>query len=201
MSWPTAIPTAREKTLIRRRLAHQPPGTVALCQDEMLLREFPPLRAAWALRGQQAVVPLSGSNARRVLFGVLNWQTGHVIQLVRPHNRTADFAAFLHHLRACYRRWRRLLVLLDRGPSHEAKAIAPLAQALNIHFCWLPTACPELNPIEHLWRPLKQQVAANRCEPTIDRLAQRAMDWLDAQTPTDRLRYAGTRSKNFWLPT
>ena len=146
-------------------------------------------------------MPLSGSNARRVLFGALNWRTGHVIQLVRARNRMADFAAFLRHLRASYRRWRRLLLLLDQGPSHEAKAIAPLARVLDIHFCWLPTACPELNPIEHLWRPLKQQVAANRCEPTIDRLAQRAVDWLDDQTPTGRLRYAGVLSRNFCLPT
>lgn len=165
------------------------------------MREFPPLRAAWARSGEQAVVPISGSNARRVIFGAFNWRTGHVVRFVRPRNRAVDFAAFLHHLRACYRRWRRLLLLLDQGPSHEAKVIAPLAQELDIHFCWLPTACPELNPVEHLWRPLKQQVTANRCEPNLDRLAQRAVDWLDDQTPTTRLRYAGTLSKNFWLPT
>jgi len=34
--------------------------------DETTLREFPPLRAAWARRGQQQIVVISGRNARRV---------------------------------------------------------------------------------------------------------------------------------------
>jgi hypothetical protein len=33
------------------------------------LREFPPLRAAWAKRGQQPIVVISGRNARRVVPG------------------------------------------------------------------------------------------------------------------------------------
>ncbi|CCF85515.1 hypothetical protein NITHO_5080002 [Nitrolancea hollandica Lb] len=34
--------------------------------DETTLREFPPLRAAWSRRGQQAEVVISGRNARRM---------------------------------------------------------------------------------------------------------------------------------------
>ena len=79
--------------------------------------------------------------------------------------------------------------------------MAPWARALDLPCCWRPPACPELHPMESLWRPRQPQVAANRCEPTLDRLAQRAMDWLEDQTPTGRLRDAGVRSKNFWLPT
>ena len=46
------------------------PGEAALLmEDETILRLFPVLRRAWALRGQQAVVPITGRNAKRVLFG------------------------------------------------------------------------------------------------------------------------------------
>jgi len=53
-----------------------PAGAVLLIEDETILRLFPPLRACWALRGEQAVVPITGQNAKRVLFGVINPRTG-----------------------------------------------------------------------------------------------------------------------------
>ncbi len=57
-------------------------------------------------------------------------------------------------------------------------------------------------PLEDLWRGLKQTVAATRCSPALDELAARAVAWLDAMTPTDRLCRCGfTTSKFDWLPT
>jgi hypothetical protein len=41
---------------------------VLLCCDWTLLRLFPPLRATWARKGTQATVPITGANAKRVLF-------------------------------------------------------------------------------------------------------------------------------------
>ena len=41
-------------------------GDVLLCCDWTLLRLFPPLRAAWARKGTQATVPITGANAKRV---------------------------------------------------------------------------------------------------------------------------------------
>ena len=76
-------PSARKKRAIRRHLAHLPPRSVALAEDETDLRLFPPLRAGWALRGQPAPVPISGGNAKRVLFGTLNILTGHRLFLAR----------------------------------------------------------------------------------------------------------------------
>jgi hypothetical protein len=48
---------------------------VLLCLDWTLLRLFPPLRATWALTGTQAVVPITGANAKRVLFGAIDLRT------------------------------------------------------------------------------------------------------------------------------
>ena len=60
-------------------------GDVLLCADWTLLRLFPPLRAAWALKGAQATVPITGANAKRVLFGAIDLHTAHPIVLVRRH--------------------------------------------------------------------------------------------------------------------
>ena len=62
-----------------------------LAEDETTLRLLPPLRAAWALRGQQATVPISGRNDQRVLFGALNVATGHRVILRRAKAGAVDF--------------------------------------------------------------------------------------------------------------
>jgi hypothetical protein len=76
---------------------------VLLCGDWTLLRLFPPLRAAWALQGTQAAVPIAGANAKRVLFGAINLCTAHRIVLVRSRAGGADARAFLRELRRRYR--------------------------------------------------------------------------------------------------
>jgi hypothetical protein len=63
--------------------------------DETTLREFPPLRAVWARRGQQAAVIVSGRNSRRVLHGALNAATGAFALLVRERSRGDDCLAFV----------------------------------------------------------------------------------------------------------
>ena len=51
----------REKTRIRRRLQDAAPRSAKLAEDETDLRLFPPLRAGWARRGQEAPVPIRGA--------------------------------------------------------------------------------------------------------------------------------------------
>lgn len=66
--------------------------------DETTLREFPPLRACWAKRGQQRVVVISGRNDRRVIHGALNGATGDFVSLIRERSRQDDCIAFLEVL-------------------------------------------------------------------------------------------------------
>src|SRR5204863_2746 len=72
---------AEKGGLMRRLRAGWQPGDVLLCTDWTLLRLFPPLRAAWAPKGRQAMVPITGANAKRVLFGAINLHTAHRVAL------------------------------------------------------------------------------------------------------------------------
>ena len=96
-----------------RRLKRAEPGAVILFEDETTLRWFPPLRGMWARRGEQARVPITGQNAKRVLFGAINFRTGHRVVLRRPQTRQADFQEFLRLLRRRYG-GRPLYLLLDK---------------------------------------------------------------------------------------
>lgn len=169
--------------------------------DETTLREFPPLRAAWAPRGTQAVVEISGRNARRVLLGALNVTTGETVQLVRERTRTADVLAGLVPLTALrpdIPKW----LLWDNAPPHHPRAIRDLAATVGIELVFLPFRSPELNPCKDLWRHLKAIVAANRAYPSVNALAGHALTWLDALTPDEIRRLTGLCSYKFdWLLT
>lgn len=169
--------------------------------DETTLREFPPLRAAWARRGEQARVVISGRNARRVLHGALNAATGECARLLRAAGRQEDCAAFVTEL-GRVRPGVRKLLLWDNGPAHKPKAVQAAAAAAGIEIAWLPLRAPELNPCEDLWRHLKGVVAANRAYEGGQALGEQAVAWLDALTPFDRLLKSGLLSSKFqWLST
>ncbi len=85
---------------IRKQVNELRPRTALLFEDETDLLLLPLLRACWAKRGQPAEIPLTGRNARRVVFGAIHGGTGHRLLLARRRQRREDFRAFLELLRA-----------------------------------------------------------------------------------------------------
>jgi transposase len=175
-----------------------PKNAVLLFLDATILRLFPPLRFAWAFRGEQAQVRISGRNAKRVLFGVINPRTGHRLVLRRFGMRQEDFQAFVRYLRRHYP-GRTLWLLLDRAPCHEAIKSQRLASALGVELLWLPKQCSELNAMDQLWKELKRLMAANRQFRTVDQGAGYAEQWFLGLSPRQALRKAGVLSQDFWL--
>lgn len=169
--------------------------------DETTLREFPPLRSAWARRGEQATVTISGRNNRRVLHGAINVVTGESVRVVRERSRGADSAALVAALAARTAGGKSLLVW-DNAPPHHTRLARETAEATGIAVLPLPFRAPELMPCEDVWREMKRVVAANRAYADVEELARRGMDWFDDHSPDELLSIAGLRSSKFdWLPT
>jgi hypothetical protein len=173
---------------------------VVLAVDETDLRLLPPLRSGWAVRGQPAPVPISGCNAKRVLFGALNIRTGHRLFLVRKRQRGEDFRAFLELVRWHWRSFD-VGVLLDEDSSHTAGLSRQLAADLDIESWWLPKRSPHLNPVDHLWRHGKEVKCANWQYATIETQAERFIGYLASLSAQDALRKAGLLSEDCWLKT
>lgn len=144
------------------------------------------------------MVPITGRNAKRVLFGTRNLQTGHRIVLRRYRIRQEDFQAFRHLLRARYG-GRELWLWLDEAPCHTAEKSQDVAADLAIKLVWLPKQCAELNAMDPLWKELKRLLAANRQFRTIAEGAEYAEQWVLGLSPQEARRKAGILSKNYWL--
>jgi hypothetical protein len=173
---------------------------VVLAEDETDLRLFPPVHAGWAVRGQEAAVTISGTNAKRVLFGSINVWTGHRLFLTRQQGRGPDCEAFLDKIHEHYRGWH-VALLLDEDSSHTAADSRSLADDYDIELLWLPKRSPHLNPMDHLWRHGKAVMLANYQHASIDTQAERFTGYLANLPAGEALRKAGILSGNFWLRT
>jgi len=149
--------------------------------------------------GEQARVPVTGRNAKRVLFGAINLHTGHRMVLIGKRAGGTEARAFFEALRRCYRQAGRIWLLLDRAPAHTDRKTLRLALELGIELVWLPKQWPELNAMDHVWKELKRLIAANRQAANIDDLAQEAAEWVLQLRPREALRKAGILSPTFWL--
>jgi hypothetical protein len=167
-----------------------------LAEDETDLLLFPPLRAAWAKRGDPARVWLSGRNARRVVFGALNLRTGARLFVPRDKGRSADFQTFLAEARSRYRGWH-VALLLDEDPCHTAKA--SLRAAAGMTLLWLPNRAPKLNPMEGLWGLGKDVVSANKQYKTIEGQVNLFLAFLRGLSNQEALHTSGVQSERFWL--
>jgi len=108
------------------------------------------------------------------------------------------FHDYLGVLRRAYP-GRKILLLLDRAPSHLAKSSLQLAADYEMELLWLPKQCPELNAMDQLWGKAKTAVAANYQFASVDELAETFIAWVDQLSPHQAQFLAGILSPEFWL--
>ena len=101
-------------------------------------------------------------------------------------------------LRAHWRGW--LVVWFeDRGSPHTAEDSREVARDLALELRFLPTATPELNAMDQLWRRVKGYTVASRATQTIEQSADHVCQYILDLQPHERLHQAGIFSGNFWL--
>lgn len=166
--------------------------------DETIITETPPLYACYGRIGTQVRVPITGNRAKRILHGVLNVRSGDVLLLITEEWVQETHQAFLRMIRAHGRGWH-IVLFEDRGSPHTAVESREVARDLALELRFLPTATPELNAMDQLWRRVKGYTVANRATQTIEQSVDHVCQYILALRPHERLRQAGIFSGNFWL--
>jgi transposase len=142
--------------------ARHPEETVLLFLDEMGYYRWPvETRVWWATAPAEPAVAErgGGNNTQWRIVGVLNALTGQVNyldnyivgrrQLIEMYKRITDI----------YPNARRIWVVQDNWSIHQHPDVLETLQTWpQIEPVWLPTYSPWLNPIEKLWRWLRQDV-------------------------------------------
>jgi DDE superfamily endonuclease len=180
-----------------RDAARHPDTVVALFLDEFGYRRWPEVAPTWGL--ETAVAQRAGTNQQWRTIGALNALTGQVTYLdgyMVGRQQVMQFYAQLDHT---YPAADLLYVIQDNWNIHtHPDVLAALARYPRIKPVWLPTYAPWLNPIEKLWRWLRQDILKmHRWVEDWPRVKQLVRAFLDqfAQGSPDLLRYVGLVGK------
>jgi hypothetical protein len=205
----------------RQQSLTDPERYVFLYLDELTFYRQPTLACAYEASG--AHQPLARrsqrSNSAFRVVAALNALDGRLLTRQRSHINRHCLARFWYDIRQAYPQAALIYVVLDNWPVHfHADALAPLQAQhfpfppqlptnwptlptrfaaqdnLPIQLLCLPTYASWLNPIEKLWRRLKQEVLhLHRLSDDWPTLKQRVADFLNrfAAGSDDLLRYIG----------
>jgi len=185
----------------RLRSAYQqvqadPKRVVLLYEDELTYYRCPSVLCDYATAGSDA--PLAdqgiGYNRSRRIAGCLDASTGRLITWQRSAFDHPTFLRYLLAVQACYPQAERIYIALDNWPVHFQPAVLAGLQQSKITLLFLPTYAPWLNPIEKVWRKLKQELLhLHRYSMRWHDLQARVQDWLDQydQPSPDLLHYVG----------
>jgi hypothetical protein len=179
------------------RHARREPGRVeALFLDEMGYFRWPDPGSDYGPDTPLADRRGSGQGQWR-LIGALNAWTGQLDYLDAYIVGRAKVIQFYGQLVAAYPWAERLYVIQDNWSIHTHPDVwDALKRWPQIHPVWLPTYAPWLNPIEKVWRWLRQDVLTmHRLADNWDKLQQRVHGFLDqfAKGSVRLLEYVGLR--------
>ena len=139
-----------------------PHQVVVVFMDEMGFTRWAEPASTWAEVGRDTVpvAQRSGTNNQQWrIIGGLNAWTGQVDYLDGYIVGRAKVIAFYHHVAHAYADAERIYVVQDNWSIHQHEEVVEAVQQLpQIEPVWLPTYAPWLNPIEKVWRWLRQDV-------------------------------------------
>jgi transposase len=135
-------------------------------QDETRLGLLPIVRRRITACGVQPLATVSHTFENFYLYGAVEPTTGASFFLELPYLNSQMFQLWLDSFAAAFPDSFNILVL-DNGAFHKANAVCWPSNVVPV---FLPPYSPELNPMERLWRDLKDKLA-DRVAQTLEELS------------------------------
>jgi len=156
-------------------------------QDEAGFGRISNPKRCWTPKGIRPVVARHHIREYRYAYGCAEPKTGDRFYLILPYANTACMNIFLDGLSKEFAD-DILLVVMDRAPWHTTpKLIVPN----NIKLFFLPSATPEMNPKEQIWKVLRSRGFKNESFATLDKVVDRLCDAINSLTDDDIISITG----------
>jgi len=142
--------------------------TVILTEDEMHLSTQTTVQKIWLPKGEYPKIEVARKRASRSIYGFLNIKTGVEHAFKTLWQNMYITAEILPKLRALYPD-KKILLLWDQAGWHKGKeAQRAIREDGRIDTLYFPTAAPDENPQEHVWRNGRANISHNECIRDID---------------------------------
>ncbi len=151
---------ARIRSLVEGLL----PSEALFFADELDIHLLAKIGHEWMPKGTQVEVMTPGTNHKHYLAGALNYVTGKLLSVTAERK---DRWLFIDLLKLIDRRcpaakFTRLYVVCDNYRIHSARAVETwLAAHPRFELGWLPSYCPQANPIERAFGDVHDKCTRN----------------------------------------
>ena len=173
-------------------------GAALFFADELDLNLLPKVGYQWMPKGEQVEVLTPGTNEKRYLAGALDLTTGAITHCVWYRKQTGLFLELLDTLDRTHPAplFTYLTVVVDNAQLHKAKKVQQwLAAHPRFELLYLPTYCPDANPIERAFGDVHDKCTRNHTRTRIWHLVKDVKQHLRVNGPW---RYA--LSKLYYTP-
>jgi putative transposase len=137
---------------------------VVLFADELDIHLLPKVGYQWMPRGTTVKLMTPGQNQKHYLAGALEPRTGRLVHCTSPRKTNALFRALLDRLEWLYppAQVTKVSVVVDNYGIHKAKAVERwLVAHPRFELLFLPTYCPQANPIERAFGDVHDKCTRN----------------------------------------
>jgi len=178
----------RMEKLARIRLAFEQlrAGAALFFADELDIHLLPKVGSQWMPKGAQVEVLTPGTNEKRYLAGALEITTGKITQCVWYRKQTGLFLDLLDTLDRTHPAslFTQLTVVVDNAKLHKAKKVQQwLAAHPRFALLYLPTYCPDANPIERAFGDVHDKCTRNHTRKRMWHLVQDVKQHLRVNGP------------------
>lgn len=177
-TWPQILRRAKERKAL------------LLFGDEASFPQWGTLTYTWARRGQQPTVKTSGKRKGYKVFGLIEYFSGRFFY--QGQEGRLNSAAYIAFLTRVLEQTTQPIILIQDGAKYHTSAETKAffaQQTARLEVCQLPTYSPDYNPIEKLWKKIKQQETHLHYFPTFAALTDKVEQALlkFANTPEEIL--------------
>ena len=136
--------------------------------DESGFKADMPPRRVWAKKGTKPTHYYRGNHINCNIMGAVSPDSGDFECLMVTGSDTETFQVFLNHLKL-WTEGRRILLIQDNASWHKTKGL----DWGNIVPIYLPPYAPDLNPIEELWKVVKDRLCEHIPPKSVEELYDR----------------------------
>ena len=165
--WPAILKLARRK------------NAYLLFGDEASFPQWGSLTYTWARKGQQPTIETSGKRKGYKVFGLIDYFTGRFFFKCQEERLNSEtYAAYLTEVLAKTRK--HIVLIQDGAKYHRSKAMKAFFEAHKdrLTVFELPSYSPDYNPIEKLWKKVKEKGTHLQYFPTFEALKDKVQETL-----------------------
>ena len=154
-------------------------NSVVLVADEMNLNQETKIKNIWYFKDKEPIVQAKRKGESQSFYGALNMKTGQETAMKVERQNSQWTIRFLKKLGKLYQN-RKIFLIWDNAGWHKSKEIRKFLQTTKqFNLFNFPPYTPELNPQEHVWKSLRQNITHNRLEKDFSVLIKDCLKFLN----------------------